>query len=254
MRVFALTLCYDGTRYRGWQKQGNTENTLQEKLERLLSRLLEQPIEVRGCGRTDAGVHARRQVCSFRADTDLSAAKLLEQIRRYLPEDVGALFLEEKDSRFHARLCCREKTYAYRIWISPLPNVFERDQLYFFSAPLDVQRMRRAAELLLGEHDFSSFTSDRRVRTGKKSGIRVLREIRFEEYPDAAGEPGELRLLFTGNGFLYNTVRILTGTLLETGTGERDPESIPSLFESREREQAGFTAPARGLTLWDARY
>ena len=126
MRNFRLCLCYDGGRYRGWQKQGNTGGTIQEKLETLLSRLLAQPVEVAASGRTDAGVHARRQTCSFRADTSLSCGELLALIRQHLPEDIGALSLSEAEPRFHARLSCREKSYVYFIWNSPAPNVFIR--------------------------------------------------------------------------------------------------------------------------------
>ena len=121
MQNYKLTLCYDGTRYRGWQKQGNTAQTVQGKLETLLSRALDQPIEIAGSGRTDAGVHARMQVCSFRADTDKSCAELLALLREYLPEDIGALALEKAPERFHARLSAVRKTYVYRVWNSDAP-------------------------------------------------------------------------------------------------------------------------------------
>ena len=122
MKNYRLTLCYDGSRYSGWQKQGNTGNTIQEKIEALLTRLLGQPVEISGCGRTDAGVHARRQVCSFRARTDMDCGELLARLRQYLPEDIGALSLEEAPPRFHARLSCTEKSYLYRIWNSDAPS------------------------------------------------------------------------------------------------------------------------------------
>ena len=144
MRNFRLCLCYDGSRYRGWQKQGNTPGTIQEKLETLLSRLLEQPVELNASGRTDAGVHARRQTCSFRADTDLSCGELLALIRRHLPEDIGALSLSEADPRFHARLSCREKTYVYYIWNSPAPNVFRRRYSCTWPEALDTAAMKQA--------------------------------------------------------------------------------------------------------------
>ena len=243
-RNFKLTLCYDGTRYRGWQRQGNTENTIQAKLEALLSRLFEQPVEIAASGRTDAGVHARRQVCSFRADTDDDIDFMLTELRKYLPEDIGAVALEEAAPRFHARLNCREKTYVYRVWNSEEPNVFERRWLYVFPAALDLHAMREAAAPLLGEHDFSSFCS----RPMKKSAVRRLDRIEIERLG------GEVQLRFTGSGFLYNMVRILTGTLLEVGSGQRSAESVQSALESRERERAGFTAPAQGLILWDVQY
>lgn len=245
MRNFKLTLCYEGGRYRGWQKQGNTGQTLQEKLEGLLSRLLAQPVELAGSGRTDAGVHARRQVCSFRAETALSCAELLRALRQHLPEDIGALALEEAEPRFHARLSCTGKTYCYRVWNSEAPCVFERRWVYVLPAPLDVAAMERAAALLCGEHDFSAFCANRRM---KKSAVRTLRRIEIQR------EGEELRLRFTGDGFLYNMVRILTGTLLEVGLGQRSAEDMPALLASRDRERAGFTAPAQGLTLWDVAY
>ena len=217
-RNYRLTLCYDGTRYRGWQRQGNTDNTIQAKVEGLLTRLLSQPVEVAASGRTDAGVHARRQICSFQADTDYDNDFMLTELRKYLPEDIGAISLEEAEPRFHARLNCREKTYVYRVWNSEEPNVFERRYLYGFPVALDLEAMRRAGESLLGEHD------------------------------------GEVRLTYTGNGFLYNMVRILTGTLLEVGSGQRGIESVQDAMISLDRERAGFTAPAQGLILWDVRY
>lgn len=245
MQNYKLTLCYDGTRYRGWQKQGNTAQTVQGKLETLLSRALDQPIEIAGSGRTDAGVHARMQVCSFRADTDKSCAELLALLREYLPEDIGALALEEAPPRFHARLSCTEKSYLYRIWNSGAPNVFERKYLYRYPGALDTDAMRRAAQALIGEHDFTAFCSNRHM---KKSAVRTLKSIEIDRQGD------ELRILLTGNGFLYNMVRIIVGTLIEAGRGERDADNIAAALQSRDRKNAGFTAPAQGLCLWDVRY
>ena len=245
MRNFRICLCYDGGRYRGWQKQGNTDGTIQEKIEALLSRLLAQPVEVAASGRTDAGVHARRQTCSFRADTDLSCGELLALIRRHLPEDIGALSLSEVDSRFHARLSCREKTYVYFIWNSPAPNVFYRKYSYAWPDALDTAAMEQAAALLLGRHDFRSFCS---VTKTKKSTVRELRDIRITRQ-------GKLLCLrFTGSGFLYNMVRILVGTLLEVGSGQRSAADISRILDARDRQAAGFTAPAQGLFLWEQKY
>lgn len=245
MRNFMLTLCYDGTRYNGWQKQGNTENTIQHKLETLLSRLLSQEVEIAASGRTDAGVHARRQVCSFKAETELDCETLLADIRKYLPEDIGAISLSEAGPRFHARLNCKGKTYVYRVRISEVPDVFGRKYVYKYNKPLDIAAMRSAAEKLCGEHDFSAFTSAKRM---KKSAVRCISAI------DISEENGEVRFSLTGNGFLYNMVRIIVGTLLEVGAGERDTESVESALSSRDRKNAGFTAPAQGLILWDVFY
>ena len=245
MRNFRICLCYDGGRYRGWQKQGNTDGTIQEKIEALLSRLLAQPVEVAASGRTDAGVHARRQTCSFRADTDLSCGELLALIRRHLPEDIGALSLSEVDSRFHARLSCREKTYVYFIWNSPAPNVFCRKYSYAWPDALDTAAMEQAAALLLGRHDFRSFCS---VTKTKKSTVRELLDISITR------QGPMLRIRFTGNGFLYNMVRILVGTLLEVGSEQRSPGDMSRILEARDRQAAGFTAPAQGLFLWEQKY
>lgn len=244
-RNFKLTLCYDGTRYRGWQRQGNTDNTIQAKTEALLTRMLAQPVEIAASGRTDAGVHARRQVCSFKADTGSDVSFMLTELRTHLPEDIGAVALEEAPPRFHARLNCREKTYVYRVWNSDEPNVFERRWLYFFTAPLDLDAMRAAAALLLGEHDFSAYCANRHM---KKSAVRRLDRIEIERLG------GEVRLSFIGSGFLYNMVRILTGTLLEVGSGQRSAESVKTALLSLDRDQAGFTAPPQGLILWDVGY
>lgn len=245
MRNFKLTLCYDGSRYDGWQRQGNSEETIQGKLETLLSRLLGQPVEVAGSGRTDAGVHALAQVCSFRADTEMDCDTLLSEIRRYLPEDIGAIALEEAPPRFHARLSCKEKTYVYRIWNSPEPNVFERRWMFAVPQTLDLDAMRRAADALLGEHDFSAFCANRHM---KKTAVRTLKEI------EITSMDGEIRIALTADGFLYHMVRILVGTLLEVGEGKRAPEDMAAVLASRDRMEAGPTAPAQGLILWSVKY
>ena len=245
MSNYRLTLCYDGTRWKGWQKQGNTEHTIQGKLETLLSRLLDQPVEAAGSGRTDAGTHAAMQVASFRAKTKLSPEEILSGLRQYLPADIGALSLEEAPPRFHARLSCVGKTYVYRIWNSPVPNVFERNYLYFLDEPLDLSAMGRAAAKLTGTHDYRAFCSLKRY---KKSTVRTVEEIRIE----ALGP--ELRLTFSGDGFLYHMVRILTGTLLAVGRGELKPEDMADILASRDRTRAGETVPACGLCLTEVRY
>lgn len=245
MRNFRLVLCYDGSRYDGWQKQGNTENTIQSKIEALLSRLLEQDIEVAASGRTDAGVHARHQVCSFHAQTDMDCDLLLSEIRKYLPEDIGAVSFSDASPRFHARLNCKGKTYVYRVWNSDEPNVFERKYIYKYSKPLDIDAMKNAADALCGEHDFTAFTSAKHM---KKSAVRRIDSI------DISRKNGEIRFTVTGSGFLYNMVRIIVGTLLEVGAGKRSAESVSSALQSLDRKNAGFTAPAQGLTLWDVYY
>lgn len=245
MRNFRMTLAYDGSRYKGWQKQGNTPNTIQGKLETLLSRILGQEVEVNGSGRTDAGAHARMQVASFRADTEVDCRELLRQMRTYLPEDVGVMSLTEAAPRFHARLNCVGKTYVYRIWNSETPNVFERKYLWVMPQALDIDAMRAACERICGKRDFKAFCSNKHM---KKSTVRRVDEIKIERM----GE--EIRFSVSGDGFLYNMVRIIVGTLVEVGLGERTAESVSAAIESLDRQQAGQTAPACGLILWEVRY
>ena len=185
------------------------------------------------------------QVCSFRADTDKSCAELLALLREYLPEDIGALALEKAPERFHARLSAVRKTYIYRVWNSDAPCVFERKYVHAEPRPLDFDAMRRAAAQLCGRHEFSAFS------TGKKTGRAATRTIEAIGI-ERCGE--EVRLTYTGDGFLYNMVRILTGTLLEVGLGERRPDDMEAILASHSRASAGFTAPAQGLFLWDVTY
>ena len=245
MPNYRLTLSYDGTRWKGWQRQGNTGQTLQGKLEEILSRLLDQPVEVAGSGRTDAGTHARGQVASFRAETALSPEEILAGLRQYLPTDVGALALEEAQPRFHARLSCVGKTSVARVWRSEVPNVFERNYLYVCPGALDLPAMRRAAEALCGTHDYRAFCS---LKKFKKSTVRTVEAITLDELGP------ELRLTFSGDGFLYHMVRILTGTLLAVGRGELRPEDMGDILASKDRSRAGETVPAWGLCLEEVRY
>ena len=242
---YRLILQYDGSRYDGWQRQGNTEKTIQGKIEETLTKLLGEPVEIDGAGRTDAGVHALGQTANFHTDQRLDPERLKEELNRYLPEDIGVIRAEEVPERFHSRLNALGKTYRYRVATGEGKNVFERKQIYLLNQPLDVEAMRQGAALMIGEKDFRGFSS---MKKTKKSTVRRLESIKIRELP------GEVRLEFTGNGFLYNMVRILTGTLLEIGMGKRDPESIEEVFQKKDRNLAGFTAPARGLTLVEVFY
>lgn len=244
MRNLRLDLCYDGTRYRGWQRLPGRDDTIQGKLETALGRILGEEVQVSGSGRTDAGVHARGQVASFRCESTMPAEEILVNLRRYLPEDIGIYSCREASPRFHARLNARKKTYLYRIWNSDQPCVFERRYVAVMPQTLDVAAMEAAAGLMVGTHDFSAFCGNSRM---KKSTVRCLESIEISR----VGE--ELRLRFTGNGFLYNMVRILAGTLVEVGRGERAAGSIPTLFGG-QRAEAGFLAPAQGLYLEEVIY
>ena len=244
MRNLRLDICYDGTRYRGWQRLPGKDDTIQGKIEKALSRILEEEIEINGSGRTDAGVHAKGQVANFHCESTMPAEEILENLRKYLPEDIGIYSCKEVAPRFHARLNAKEKTYRYRIWNSELPCVFERRFTAVMPEKLDLAAMEDAAKLLLGEHDFSAFCGNAKM---KKSTVRKIRAITIKR----RGE--EIWMDFTGDGFLYNMVRILAGTLIEVGRGERRAESIPELFGGK-RMEAGFLAPAQGLCLMEVEY
>ena len=244
MRNLRLDLCYDGTRYRGWQRLTGVDNTIQGKLEQTLSRILGEEIEISGSGRTDAGAHALGQVANFRCESPMASDEILSQLRRYLPEDIGIYSCREVHPRFHARLNAKTKTYRYRIWNSENPCVFERRYVTVLPEKLDLPAMRQAASLLEGEHDFSAFCA---AKGKKKSTVRQVHRIEIQR----KGE--ELELTFTGNGFLYNMVRIMVGTLVEVGMGLRTPESVSQLF-GVGRAEAGRLMSAQGLCLMEVTY
>ena len=240
-----LTIQYDGTRYDGWQRQGNTDNTLQGRLEGVLSRMVGKPVEIQGAGRTDAGVHARGQVASVHLPEGYTPQEVQNYLNRYLPEDVAVVDVVEVGERFHARLSATGKEYRYHIRMGSVPDVFARKYQYRVEEPLDLDAMERAAGYLTGKHDFRSFCGNRRF---KKSTVREVFHIGVE----VCGS--DLTLVYRGDGFLYNMVRILTGTLLEVGLGQRTPESMVDVLEARERTAAGKTAPAQGLVLQEVYY
>lgn len=242
---FKLTIQYDGTRYDGWQRQGNTDNTLQGRLEGVLSRMVGKPVEIQGAGRTDAGVHARGQVASVHLPEGYTPQEVQNYLNRYLPEDVAVVDVVEVGERFHARLSATGKEYRYHIRMGSVPDVFARKYQYRVEEPLDLAAMERAAGYLTGKHDFRSFCGNRRF---KKSTVREVFHIGVE----VCGS--DLTLIYRGDGFLYNMVRILTGTLLEVGLGQRTPESMVDILEARERTAAGKTAPAQGLVLQEVYY
>ena len=242
---FKLTIQYDGTRYDGWQRQGNTDNPLQGRLEGVLSRMVGKPVEIQGAGRTDAGVHARGQVASVHLPEGYTPQEVQNYLNRYLPEDVAVVDVVEVGERFHARLSATGKEYRYHIRMGSVPDVFARKYQYRVEEPLDLAAMERASGYLTGKHDFRSFCGNRRF---KKSTVREVFHIGVE----VCGS--DLTLIYRGDGFLYNMVRILTGTLLEVGLGQRTPESMVDILEARERTAAGKTAPAQGLVLQEVYY
>lgn len=242
---YRLVLQYDGTKLNGWQKQGNTEHTIQGKLEAILTKLYGEPIEIHGSGRTDAGVHALGQVANFHAPAVYSEKEIKAVLNEYLSKDIRVLQLETVEERFHARLTAKGKTYEYRIDNGEVSNVFQRKYAMREELPLDLDAMRQAAEALTGTHDYKSFCANKKM---KKSSVRTITSIVLEE------TNGMISIQYTGNGFLYNMVRILTGTLIEVGRGKRKPEEMEGIIAAKERGAAGFTAPAQGLFLVSVEY
>ena len=242
---YRFDIQYDGTRYGGWQRQKTTDNTIQGKIEEVLFRMTGSPVLIQGAGRTDAGVHALGQVANGHFDSRMSCEEICDYMNHYLPEDIEILRVSQVSERFHSRLNAREKLYRYRIGIGSHKNVFERKYLCPLHETYDVVAMEEAAGYLTGTHDFRSFCANKKM---KKSTVRTIYEIRITELPK------ELQIDYRGDGFLYNMVRILTGTLIEIGRGSRKPEEIQAILEGRDRGLAGFTAPARGLTLVEVGY
>ena len=244
MRNLRLDICYDGTKYKGFQRLTNPDQTIQGKLEQTLSRLLGEPIEISGSGRTDAGTHALGQVVSFHCESEMPCNEILTGLRQYLPEDIGVFTCKNVSPRFHARLNAKTKTYRYRVWNSADPCIFDRKYVWIDRDALDVGKMHDAAQLFLGTHDFSAFCGNKNM---KKSTVRCIESFSVER------QGNEIVFLVTGNGFLQHMVRIMVGTLLEIGKGQREPDSISKLFGG-VRADAGPAVPACGLCLMEVTY
>lgn len=245
MKNYKITIQYDGTRYKGWQGQRSTDATIQGKLENVLQNMTGHVVEVTGSGRTDAGVHALGQTANFKVEEHWSKDEILTYLNQYLPEDIAVTDIEEVDERFHSRFNAVEKTYVYRIHNSLISDVFARKYSYQYPEKLNVARMQKAAMYLTGTHDFTSFCGNKKM---KKSAVRTIYDIRIEQKED------DIVISYCGNGFLQNMVRILTGTLIEVGSYRREPEEMKNVLEAKNREVAGYTAPAQGLTLLNVKY
>lgn len=241
MKRVMLTVAYDGTAYHGWQIQPNGE-TVEGVLNRCLSALLGEKIEVTGASRTDAGVHAMGNVAVFDTGSPIPADKISYALNRSLPEDIRIQKSQEVDGDFHPRHCPSRKTYEYRIYCAPFPMPMKRFYSYFTYVPLDVGLMSQGAQYLTGTHDFKSFCS---VQTQAETTVRQIDSIEILESKTG----GDIVIRVTGRGFLYNMVRIIAGTLMEVGRGHIPPEEVERILTAKDRQAAGPTAPACGLTL-----
>lgn len=241
MKRIMLTVAYDGTNYSGWQIQPHAE-TIEGILNRELSRLLGEEIKVIGASRTDAGVHAEGAVCVFDTESKIPSDKFSYALNQGLPQDIRIRKSEEVPSDFHPRKCESRKTYAYRIWHDQFPMPTKERYTYWVYTKLDVERMRKAASYLVGQHDFVSFCS---THTQTENTVRTI------WYLSVLEEGKEITILVCGNGFLYNMVRIIAGTLIEIGQGKREPEEVKEMLLARDRASSGPTAPPQGLCLME---
>lgn len=245
MRNLKLTIEYDGKRYLGWQRLGDSDKTIQGKIESVLKQMTGETIEIVGSGRTDGGTHARGQVANFKTETTMDCREIRDFLNRYLPQDIVIKEVAEMPERFHARYNARGKQYSYYVWNETVPSAFERNYSYYFPQKLDRQLMEQACEKLLGEHDFLGFSA---LKKTKKSTVRKIEAIEIQE----AG--GLVHFTFVGNGFLHKMVRILVGTILEIGAGRMDLTDIDEIFDTKIRKNAGETVPAQGLFLDEVFY
>lgn len=239
MKRIKLIVAYDGTNYSGWQLQKNAV-TIEQKLNQALSVLLNEEIKVIGASRTDAGVHSLGNVCVFDTNTRMPAEKISYALNSRLPEDIVVQDSCEVASDFHPRAGKSSKTYEYRILNTKFRNPTLRLNTYFYHYDLDIEAMQKAASYLEGEHDFKSFCS---AHTQVETTVRTIYACTVEKEQDV------IKIRVTGNGFLYNMVRIIAGTLIEVGAGKRIPEEILTMLEQKDRCSAGATAPAHGLTM-----
>lgn len=244
MKRIKLTVAYDGTDYCGWQVQPNGM-TVEEILNRELSALTGEEVKVIGASRTDAGVHAEGNVAVFDTETGIPAERIAYALNCRLPEDIVAVKSEEVPGDWHPRYQCSVKTYEYRILNREMPDPVCRRSTVHISYPLNLGDMRRAAGYLKGEHDFKSFCSP---HTEVKDTVRTVHSLEIEKEGDI------ITVRISGNGFLYNMVRIIVGTLINVGRGACPPEKVKEILEARDRRKAAATAPAKGLVLKHIRY
>lgn len=254
-RNIKIIIEYDGSRYSGWQRLGKTAEdaigksnkkpSIQAVLEDSFSRLLEEDIKLIGSGRTDAGVHALGQVANFYSYTKLPLREMLIGINKLLPEDIAVVDINEVDFDFHSRYSAKAKTYEYRIYMDETQSVFLRKYTYHEPNRLNIEHMKKAASYLVGTHDFKGFSTDRR---DGKSTVRTIEDIYFRVNGNV------LRIGITGNGFLYNMVRIIIGTLIEIGEGNRGTDDMLNILRNKDRQKAGITVSGHGLFLYQVCY
>lgn len=244
MRNIKLTIQYDGTAYHGWQSQKNAI-TVQEVLENAIYKLTGARPRVTGCSRTDTGVHAKHFVCNFGSETTIPCDKFPLALKSFLPKDIVCLSAEDESPEFHSRYSAKQKRYTYYIQNSVLPDAFKVNYAWHYSFPLDVEEMQKAAEAFLGEHDFIGFAA---------SGFTVKTTVRTIYDISVTRDDDMVKISVLGNGFLYNMVRIMAGTLAFVGSGKINADEMEDIIASCDRKRAGITAPPEGLYLTEVFY
>lgn len=245
MKNIKIIIQYDGSRYKGFQRLQDNDMTIQGKIESVLSKMTDEEIEIIGSGRTDMGVHAYGQVANFKTSSDMSLSKMKKYLDEYLPEDIVIKSLEEVSDRFHSRYNAKSKTYLYKIDNNSYQSPFLRRYSTHIEKKLNLDAMREASKVLIGEHDFTSFCSS---KSKKKSNVRTIDSISIQE------KDGIISIYVDGNGFLYNMVRIIVGALIEVGMGKKSTEDIINMLEAKDRTKASETAPSKGLYLYRVMY
>lgn len=245
MRNIKMTVEYDGSRYKGFQRLKNNDMTIQGKIESVLSKMVNEEVEIVGSGRTDMGVHAYGQVINFKTNIEDSIEKIQKYLYEYLPEDIVIRNIEEVGERFHSRYNAKSKVYLYRIDNNKFHNTFNRKYSYHVDKKLDLNLMKEASKFLIGEHDFTSFASS---KSKKKSNVREIYSIEIQE------NNGVIEIYIEGNGFLYNMVRIISGTLIDVGLKRKTPKDIKEMLDMKNRAFASETAPSKGLFLYKVKY
>ena len=244
MRNIKLVIEYDGKKFGGWQKQPNKLN-IQGEIEKAIEEITGEKVELNASGRTDAGVHSLGQTANFKTNSKIDIEKIPMAINSKLKQSIRVIKAEEVDENFHARYACKRKKYRYVINNSKYGSAIYRDLEYHIPMKLDAKKMAEAARYFEGEHDFKGFKAS---GTSSKSSVRTIYKAEVKEDGD------KIIIELTGNGFLYNMVRIISGTLVDVGLGKIKSEEIPEIIESRDRTKAGKTLPAQGLYLVEVYY
>lgn len=239
MRNIKLTIEYDGTLYSGWQKQNNAK-TIQETIEKALSKILKAEVSITGSSRTDSGVHAKGMVANFFTDSRIPAEKFREAINTKLPDDIAIIKSEEVDLDFHARYLSKGKTYCYTIINRYEKVALYKNYSYHVREKLDLELMNKCCKMFIGKHDFSAFKT---AGSSVKTSVRTISDLHIKKEDDF------IKIYVTADGFLYNMVRIIVGTLIEVGQNKRSIETVKKAINSCNREDAGYCVPPSGLIL-----